>query len=616
MRAWQPPTPDVRVLEVAVSEGELAMTLQLGAFDRVKILLTEFPPDKRDQRGDPLNSLMWLCDPHEPSPIWIEPLRNLRAYVLSLDHGQFREVPKLAPVPPPPLLVPLTWALLATSVLALLFALGLAMRELGDLTVWMPLVFGAWLLRAVLPHRLVMVYFGFLHVDQAVDLHQLPRYGPATTLLDHALFAVLPAHHATVQHMHTVLAALTILPLAALVQRLATPWAARAFGVGLALLPVAWLDSGSESMLVPAMLWWSTGTLLLSFGCETRRVMMLSGAVVLLALAGLARPDCLMMTMPTALCVVLARPSPRAAWFWAPAVICALVLLWLPDIAFLRDRAHEDVLAGNLPRLNLQFVGQVPRQLAHDWLILDYRYWPLPLTALALAGFLFRETRRPVAALWLASVLWATPMLLDFNETSKLRLHLPSGLLVLMAAAVALGALQQRQRRWLPILLLVTLGSFALTAPQTMAPQLSDRSENVLAAAASIARDGRKTALVVRSYDDDDTPGVHLFWPQYLLEPGDRWLSVRDWRAGALRPDERALGVIDVRCHAGVEVLPNNDPRIPETLLPHPSCQTLWRAAIGQPLWQEQTPNIGERGFAWYPPPNQLPTLTQAVLAL
>ena len=36
---------------------------------------------------------------------------------------------------------------------------------------------------ASLPHRLVMVHFGLLHVDQAAKLDRLPRYGSATTLL-------------------------------------------------------------------------------------------------------------------------------------------------------------------------------------------------------------------------------------------------------------------------------------------------------------------------------------------------------------------------------------------------------------------------------------------------
>ncbi len=620
--SWQPPTADVRRADLTISEGELILTLQSGPTEKVRVLLSEFPASRAEQRGERLRSLMWLTDPHDPMPSWRPALQDLRRFVASLDHGQFASAPssqRAPPRPPPPVLIPLTWVLLLLSVIALAAALRLALRNLQAPRFWLPLVLLAWLVRALMPHRMVMVYFGFLHTQQAITLDQLPRYGPATTLLDHAVFAFLPPHHATVQQLHALLGALTILPLAALTQRLAGQTAARALAVTLLVLPVALLDHGSESMLVPAMLWWSAGTLLLLDALQHRRLTLLPGAVVLLALCGLARPDCMLMAAPTALCLVAAQEKSLSRWLVGAllAALAALALLWLPGALFLRDRALDDLAAGNLPRLNWGFFRQLPAQLWQGWLVLDWRYWPAPLTLLALVGLLSPQTRRPVALLWLASTLWAVPMLLDFNETSELRLHMPSGLLVLMAAALTVGAVWQRRgARWVWPLGVVTAMALVQTAPQTLAPQLSDQSERVIAAASALARDGKKTALIVRSYDDEDSVSVHLFWPQYTLEPGDRWLSVRDWQAGKLRPGERALGVIDVRCHARVPLAANTDARVPEHTAPHPTCAALWQAAKGPPLWQETIENRGERGFDWYPPKVDLPSLPQAVLAL
>lgn len=612
---WRPPV-GCRVDRVVPSPDMTTVGLRQGDH-QIVVLLAPLPPVVAPGQGTPLLSLLWLTDPRHPDALWQPALRSLQDHIAAADHGQFAQTRVLGAAPPQGL-VAQTWVLLALSLLALPFALWLAWTELpGSKRGWMALLALAWMLRAIAPHRLVMVHFGYLHVDQAVDLGELPRYGPATTLLDHALFWVLPAHHKSVQWMHTVLGTLTLVPLGALAQRIGQASAARWTALVLAALPLAWLDHGSESMLVPALLWWSAATVCVVHWIDRPRWPLLASAVVLLALCGLSRPDCLLVGAPTALLVVLAVHDPRVVlqrWRGLTVALVVLAVLYLPDLQFLRERTAQDLAQGNLPRLNLSFVSELPQRMLQGWVVLDPRYFALPLTVLAASGLGLPAVRRPVTLLWLAALLWALPMLLDFNESSKLRLHMPSALLVVVAAAVAAGAWLQTvgQRRRSAMLAGAAVAVAFGTAPtmgRVLSAQLSDASEEVLAEATRLARDGHPTALVVRAYGDAPAQGIHLYWPNYLLEPGDRWLSVADWQAGRMRPGERALGVIDVRCWAK---LPDHHLATPQ----HPACAALEAAAVGTPLWRQGVGNIGERGFGWYPQPEVVPEFEQAVLAL
>src|SRR5207253_3024583 len=77
----------------------------------------------------------------------------------------------------------------------------------------------AFVIRAIAPHRMVMVYFGYEHVGQAVDLATLPRYGPGATLLWWVLFRFVEPDHEAVQWLHAVLGSLTVGFAAAFVHR-------------------------------------------------------------------------------------------------------------------------------------------------------------------------------------------------------------------------------------------------------------------------------------------------------------------------------------------------------------------------------------------------------------
>ncbi len=626
LQTWQPADGSIGI-ETAAADGDrdtVSATLR-GPAGQVRVLVSRRPADGQARGGVLLPSLLWQTDPRQPDPRWQTTLDALLGAVRTADRGTFghRPPPRPAAVVPPPLLVGETWLLLALSLWSLGRALGRSVARLpGPKRMWFAILAAAWLLRAVAPHRLVMVHFGWLHFDQAVTLAELPRYGPATTLLHHAWLRFAPQTPASIQWLHTVLGTLTLLPMAAWAAQMvradspprARLWAAAVTAGTMMVLPVALLDHGSESMLVPAMLWWWGGVLLLYEGLtdRTHRLADLLAAVVLLALCGLCRPDCLLLALPVAL-LLAAAADPlvlRRSWRPAAGVAAVLAVLWLPAALFVRDRATEDLLQGNLPRLGPGFWALLPRRLADGWLIVRPAWFAAAVPLLAVGGIALRPLLRTWLLLWLAALLWAIPMLIDFNDSSALRLHMPSAELVVVLAALVVAHLDHRWLRGIAALAIAATA--ALTWPAVMAPQNSDAVAEVVDAAARLARDGRPTVLVGRGYADEPAFGVHLFWPTALLEPGDQWLSVRDWQAGRSPPGATALGVIDARCwaHFHRDTSPRDDTSL------HPACTALVAASEGQPLWQARVANRGERGFGWYAAASRLPYLEQRVVRL
>jgi hypothetical protein len=577
------------------------------ALPSVRLLVTPAPTDGQPRGGHLVGPVLVLSDPRDGLAAAAGLEQALREARLS---APSRGEPAPPGAPPEPWLMTVTWLLLALSLWALPWALarspgalGLAHRARWGLLAAVPIALG---LRAWLPHRLVMVHFGLLHVDQAARLDRLPRYGSATTLLDHAVFQLWPAHHTTVQGLHVVLGALTVLPLGVLTGRLvaeplARTWAALATAWTAALLPLSVLDHGSESMLVPAFLWWTAAAALLPQALAERRWPDLLAATVLLALCGLSRPDCLLLALPTA--VGLALAVVRPSWSVLIGLGAGVLLACLPGLAWLQARAGEDLAAGNLPHWNDP--GWFMDRFVHGWVVLDWSVFPLSAACLPLLAVLWPPVRRGVLALALVSVLWALPMLLDFNASSALRLHAPSALLWLAAALLTLAGLRAAPlaNTWHPALrrLVAGLALSVLAADATgtvgevFAPQNSDADLPLYDEVARLSHDRLPTTFVARGYADAPGGGIHLFQPDYLLEPGDRWLSVRDWQRRPRAPGP-VYYVQGVRCYAGLL-----EQRSGFTEHLHPACSTLCRRGDCTEVWQRRVVNRGERGFDWYP---------------
>jgi len=401
-----------------------------------------------------------------------------------------------------------------------------------------------------------------------------------------------------------------------------------------ALLPMSVLDHGSESILVPALLWWLAGTVLLDAWLRDGGWWRAAGATILLALCGLSRPDCLALALPTALLLLGFRhgiAAIRAAWPGLVVLAVAVVMLSVPGIRFLAERTAEDAAMGNLPHLGAVFFESLPRRLWNEWVIMDGRYFPRPLTwlaglgvvAAALPGLRRRlfapgsggPQSRAVPCLALLSLAWAIPMLLDFNETSMLRLHAPSALLLTAAAAATLARLLEAQaplRRlaagWrIATLLLVAAGlagGTAATVQPVFAEQNSVLDDRLLAEVAAHSRDGKPALYVTRSYDDPPDHGIHLLHPNYALEAGDRWLGVRHFeRRRGQFAGQRVYWFAGLRCYAhrrGGEHDPGPRWR-------HTACATFCERHDCRPIWTREVANVGERGFAWFPNQDAVP---------
>ena len=641
---------DQVVFRLSLAEGGVKMRLLVARLPAGNHGEREGAKQGGATRGDALPSLLVLADPRQPDARFGPAIDMLMRRMRTLDRGQFalparvlgdahsgRRDPGGAPNPG---LLPTVWLLLLLSLLALPLALIDGTRRAGAgvtagwrRALWLAPI-GALLIRALAPHRLVMVYFGYLHVDQAVDLTVLPRYGAATAALYHALFGVLPVHHATVQWLHVVLGSLTVLPLAAL----ASLWwpdperrgrVAAVVAWATALLPMSVLDHGSESILVPAMLWWLCGALMTDRWFELGRWWHLTAAVVLLALCGLSRPDCMAVALPGALLPALLRHGlavGRRRWIGAVALVGLTATLWVPGARFLLDRTAEDAAMGNLPHLGGDFFLALPRRLWHDWVIGQAHYFPRAWTLLALVGALAwplapvrrwlvgegeqaRGAVRGVAVLVGLALLWAIPMLLDFNETSMLRLHAPSALLMTAAAATTAALLLPRgqpgtsaTRVWRWLLLAAIAASAIPTVQPVFARQNSVVDDELLGRVAAHSHDGQPAIYVTRAYDDPPDQGIHLLQPRYLLAAGDRWMGVHHFeqQRGQLR-GKRVFWWAGVRCFAH-----RRDGNGVQASWQHPACATFCERHRCRPVWTDEVANVGERGFNWYPKPAEV----------
>ncbi len=592
------------------SDGAITADLQLNAPSdkKLRIIITARPHDGNAHGGVLLPSLLLLTDPRSPDAPFQPAMASLLEALKHLDTGQLGEKNRNPGGQPTPFLLPVTWLLLALSLLAVPRVLGQAWRFLREDQPWKRLfcvILLAFALRAFTPHRLVMVYFGYLHFDDAVFSQHLPRYGSATTLLDHAWFNVLELLTGQQPRIewqlwqHVIMGTLTLLPLAALAQRL---FDVRHAGLMtlllLGILPMSLLDHGSESMLVPAMLWWSCAALALQEYEQSPNFGDLATAVVLLALCGLSRPDAMLVGPLTAI-LLLKKPQR----FWKPlgGLALILVLLWLPGIAFLHERTAEDLAQGNLPHLQLQFLAELPLRLWHGWVVLEPRYFPKIWTAMAVVALLFHGLAAPARRLWLAAALWALPMLLDFNETSMLRLHAPSAMLIVLAASGFTAHVVENWSKWLSLPLLGLMlfeDSTTNTYGAVFAEQNSTTDQTILAEVARHSGDNVAATYVMRGYDDQPDRGVHLFAPQALLQHGDRWLTIGEYLRdpAAVHRNGPVYAVQNLRCYAGLA-----EQRALYVEARHPACVALCRQAKCKVLLEKSVYNYGERGFDWYP---------------
>jgi len=165
--------------------------------------------------------------------------------------------------------------------------------------------YGLWLIGIVLAgmvvrllfhHQMVMYYMGYRLVDYAANPYLVPKYGPGAFVFYHLLIQVFGVTHRVIQYTNSVIGPLTILGWGLVIVEMGGP---RLGAVILALVlsfsPVFILDHNSESILVPTVMWFVTGSAgVLAFLNGKGRVYLVAGLAGL-ALAGYSRPEVLIV---------------------------------------------------------------------------------------------------------------------------------------------------------------------------------------------------------------------------------------------------------------------------------------------------------------------------------
>ncbi len=522
---------------------------------------------------------------------------------------------------------------LAGLLLALLpLACGHALRGLDRRTLLYAgaAVVAAFVVRALAPHLMVMVYFGYQHVGEATDLAHLPRYGPGATMLWWLLFQATPPDHAAVQWLHAALGSLTAGFCVAYVRTVAggvvAPLAA---GALLAFAPIFVRDHGSESMGVPAMFAFSAGALVLA---RTLRALEGAGLLVdrgspaeparpgeeaaiirspgrvplaapmlsftlLFSYGALCRPDLALAAVPLAVGLALAAAPARVvgrlvrrAW---PFLLAGLVVA-VPLALSLYLRATVDRELGNLPRID-SFSEQA-RKLLVETALVDWRAFPVAVWGLLLVGSFFAGTGR--RAQWLAAMamLSMLPTLVDFNEVSVLRLHAPAGVFLVMAAGLALGALERRGRGARLAAAVLAAGALASAWP-SREPLFRERNpdqEEALQREAlrALAKEAPKGAVLARlAYPDLTIRDVHLAFPDYLFTT--QGLDVRNVAEASGLVGQRPVYFLrSLRCY----LWPGWDQEQPKGVL-HDACARVCREHRCRPLFERDLPNRGDWSY-------------------
>ncbi len=406
----------------------------------------------------------------------------------------------------------------------------------------------ALLARSLAPHKMVMVYFGYEHVGQAIDLDTIPRYGPGATVLWWLLFRLFSPDHAAVQWLHALLGAATVALWAAFAARVTRTLAGGLFaGAVLALAPLFIRDHVSESMAVMAQLCVATAALLLAHTLslvtappgsphqqaaiseKPRLAQPMCAMVFAIVLSATCRPELAAVLLPILVALAVAAGGAKALWallrrVWPYALGCAA--LAAPIVAFGSLQTRAEIEQGNLPRLFDDFLARIPERLLGDNVVVQLESFPVAVWLPILLGLASREGRRTY---WLvaAGVLAIIPTFVDHNETSNLRLQILTAELVVIAAALCAGHLYARMRAGgarvavFGVVLAGALGSAVPSLEPLFRTRNPDQEESLIREARAViaSRTGRSTLLVRMGHGDSGERDLHLHFPDYLFNP-------------------------------------------------------------------------------------------------
>lgn len=442
----------------------------------------------------------------------------------------------------------MAWLGLAFSVLFLVllpwtgrWALADLQRTLGDRS-WL-LVLGVvavagLLFRLAVPHYPVMYYMGYRLAVDAAALDVIPKYGSGALAFYHLVFQVTGTSHLVMAFVNSVVGAFLPLAGATLAARIgATRVAVMAVAFGLALVPVFVKDASTESILVPTMLWTLLGLHQFLHYRESRSMLVLSAAWVHLLLAMFSRPEA--MVLP-GLCLVLlwfhvtgpSDPTRRKPW-----ALLATILVIAHGFIALR-MAHMSVAMdlefarGNTPVLrdSAALLALAPEFLTRN-LVLWPTLFPVGVLVLAGVGLLSGGTRWKVVSLLVGASAWLAVALVDLPHVSIARVQVPGAVFLTIAGGLGAGVLWDLlvrlfSGRLVPRLGALVLGggvvvSMGVTIPGLWAPVNADAEERLLREAREVLPP-EPVVFVRRGYEDQPEERLHLYYPDYWFNEGDR----------------------------------------------------------------------------------------------
>lgn len=526
----------------------------------------------------------------------------------------------------PNLQLPVAWFLLAQAPLWIFLAYRRAFVVLRELPVWarwslLGALLAAALARLVLaPLRLVMLYIGYQLTAQAIALQPIPRYGAGVPAFHHLLLTRFGADHHTILVTHALLGVALIPLLAALVHALhRSPRTTVAAALLWALVPAFIAHDCSEAVTVPILFELLAALLLFAEALIERRPLALTGAVALVTLAMVSRPEIPVLAPIAALCIGLAISAKGLRWALPRLAVLlpATALLCVPHLVHVLESAAMLRAQDSLP------MGRYTTSFIHVS-VLDPHLYPALLWPFALLAALPFVSTRPAEgegrAGYQKNLLLLVVGAADFGLTwvdldpaNILRVQVPGALFVALAAASGLdgawerlkveaakpGRIQGKARPIAAGALALLLLSTLLCLRASFQKTNEDEEESFIRAALA-ALPPCEHRLIRLGYGDlegaQSGAPVHLHFPDYLFSPPGRPKATRDiaeWMKDPTQPD--AYFYLGVRCYTperSFEEQPGG--RSPDVVPMRRACQEILDRYGKGALIERDAPNHGD----------------------
>jgi hypothetical protein len=466
---------------------------------------------------------------------------------------------------------------------------------------------GAALRWIVAPLWIVTVFIGYRLTQQALELLPVSHYGIGSTALYHALFAVMPRDHASLMRVNSVLGVLALPLFATFAARMLDDRRAGAiFAMLVAITPLFIKNDNSDANHVPCLLWMFGGLVLWEEALETGGKRALAGSVVLLALAGIARPE-MPALVPVVVALVTLGVGPLKARLKVRG-LAVVVVVWA--LFVLAQILHVSQAIGTLKSreslvgFNWQTLAEAPSMLLLKNAVLRPNLYPVAL--LAFAGFaLVRPVRRRRhAAVGLLAVASLAIYSVDVSWANMARVHVPGALFVTMLAASGISrAIEVVRSFWSRIVVVAFVAVSALPSALLLwAPTNEQAEEELIRASLKELPAGRFTLVRIGADDHDrsrTTGFTHYHFPDYLVVHPARDGLVLPIRAWEDRPnfDAPAYFYAGVRCYASMR--PEGAPPPSGDNLQAPCARMAERFTL-EPVVERAIPNRGDVWLDYY----------------